>query len=145
VIVLLVALATSAVMLGVAGAERNDRIVALEHHGLPVVITVSGCTGLIGGSGSNDAGYACRAAYSVGGRHYQEGIPGDVDYVPGTRLAAVIDTTDPALVSPTDVLDLEHPSDRVFVLPAALLAAWTVLTCLVVSAGRRNRRRTPED
>ena len=89
------ALAVLAVVLFVAGAQKNAQITSLRSHGVPVTVTVTGCTGLLGGSGSNAAGYACRGTFSVAGHRYDEAIPGDTLYPPGTPLAAVTVPGDP--------------------------------------------------
>src|ERR1700722_7778338 len=54
--VCLVALTVVAVVLLLAGMKKNPQAVSLHNHGVPVPVTVSGCLGLLGGSGSNPAG-----------------------------------------------------------------------------------------
>ncbi len=50
--------------------EQPDRPTAQP--GIPVEAKVVACLGLLGGSGSNAAGYACHATYVVGGHRYDE-------------------------------------------------------------------------
>ena len=52
VAVCLVALAVTGVILLVAGVQNNDQIDNLRHHGVPVAVTVTGCLGLMGGTGA---------------------------------------------------------------------------------------------
>lgn len=122
VVVCLVALAVVVVLLCVAGARRNAQITNLHRHGVPVEITVSGCLGLLGGSGSNAAGYTCRGTFTVDGRRYNEAIPGNTLYAPGTTVRVVTVPGDPGLISTARSLATEHPSGKVFILPAVLLA-----------------------
>jgi len=117
-----IAVVVVAAALVVAGTRRNTEITDLRQHGVRVTVTMSGCLGLLGGSGSNQAGYSCSGTFSLGGHRYHEAIPGDVLYPPGTSVAAVAVPGDPGLVTTTRVLATEHPSAGVYVLPAVLLA-----------------------
>ena len=47
------ALAVTSALLFVAGAEKNASITRLHQQAVPVEMTVGGCRGLLGGSGSN--------------------------------------------------------------------------------------------
>ncbi len=135
--VALVTLGALAVVFFVAGFQKNAQITRLHQHGVPVVVTVTGCTGLLGGSGSNPVGYACRGTFSVGGHRYQEAIPGTALHPPGATLRALTVASDPALVTPVRMAALEHPSPNVYVLPAVL----TVLVVLSAAALVVRRRR----
>jgi hypothetical protein len=138
-VLLLVALVVVAVVLAVAGAQKNDQIDRLRQDGVPVTITVSSCLGLLGGSGSNAAGYTCRGRFTASGHRYTEGIPGNILYPPGTTIRAVRVPGDPALVTPLSVLATEQASWRVYLLPAVLLAAAGLLLVLLVYSRRRAR------
>ncbi|MGH9080289.1 MAG: hypothetical protein ACRDYE_09505 [Acidimicrobiales bacterium] len=70
----LVALVASIVLLVMAGIEKNAQISRFHQGGVVVEATVSGCIGLMGGSGSNLVGYDCRAAFTIDGHHYDEAI-----------------------------------------------------------------------
>jgi len=139
VVGILVALGALALVFFVAGFEKNAQITRLHQHGVPVVVTVTGCTGLLGGSGSNPDGYACRGTFSVDGHRYTEAIPGTALYPPGATLRALTVASDPALVTPVRMAAGEHPSPDVYVLPAVL----TVVLVLGAAAllVRRRRRR----
>jgi len=136
---ILVTLGALAVVFFVAGWQKNAQITRLHQHGVPVVVTVTGCTGLLGGSGSNPVGYACRGTFAVDGHRYQEAIPGTALYRPGATLRALTVVSDPVLVTPVRMAALEHPSENVYVLPA-VLAVVLVLIAVAVAVALRRRR-----
>jgi hypothetical protein len=138
----MVTLAVLAVVLTVAGLHQNQQIDRLRQHGVPVTVTVTGCLGLLGGSGSNAAGYSCRGTYSLSGHRYTESLPGNAFHRPGDTVRAVAVPGDPALVSPLSVLDREHSSGGVYVLPAVLTAVLLALVALVL--WRRRPARTAD-
>jgi hypothetical protein len=131
-------LAVVAVVLFVAGADKNAQITNLRQHGVPVEVRVTTCRGLLGGSGSNAAGYACRGSLTVDGRRYVEAIPGSTLHASGTTVRAVAARGDPALLSTFGILANEHASWRVFILPSVLLA----FLVLLVAALLLRRRHT---
>lgn len=132
VAICLVALAATVIVLFVAGIQKNAQITLLRQHGVAVEVTVSGCLGLMGGSGSNLAGYECKGTFTLAGRRYSEPIPGSVLYSPGTRLQAVAVPEDPALLSTLHALATEHTSWRVFILPTVLLVILGLLVGAMV-------------
>jgi hypothetical protein len=125
------------VVLTVAGLHSNDQINRLRSQGRPVTVTVSGCLGLLGGSGSNAAGDSCHGFYELGGHVFHEPLPGSTFYRPGARIPAVAVPGDPALVSPLAVIDTQHASDGVFVLPAVLGAVLVLVVGITVWHHRR--------
>jgi hypothetical protein len=139
VAVSLVALTVVAVILLLAGTKKNSQAVSLHDHGVPVTVTVSGCLGLLGGSGSNPAGYSCKGSYTFDGHRYQQSIPGNALRRPGAVVQGVIVPGDPSLLSTPGAVADQHASWRVFILPVILFAL--VVVALVVLA--RNRRRAP--
>lgn len=138
-------LAVLVVVLSVAGAQKNSHITRLKDHGVPVTLTVSHCQGLLGGSGSNDAGYACSGTLSMGGRRYSESIPGDVLRAPGAAVRAVAVPGDPPLVSTVSTLAGERASWRVFIVPAILLVILALLAGGGLLRKRHSRSRAPAD
>jgi hypothetical protein len=124
---LLVGLVVLVAVLFGAGVDKNDQIDRLRGSGAAVDITITGCQGLLGGSGSNAAGYACRGSFNLEGRRFDEAIPGNTLYYPGARLAGVAVPGDPSLVVPDTILADEHASSGVFVVPSVLLLALLVL------------------
>ncbi|HXW79531.1 MAG TPA: hypothetical protein VEJ84_08530, partial [Acidimicrobiales bacterium] len=51
----------------VGGARTNAEISQLRNQGIPIAVRVTHCIGLLSGSGSNAAGYACRGTYDYRG------------------------------------------------------------------------------
>jgi hypothetical protein len=125
----------------VAGARHNAQVSELQHHGIPVDITVTGCLGLLGGSGSNAAGYACNGTYTLGGRRYYAHLPGSFLRAPGTELAGVASRFDPRLVATRTALAGQRPSARVYLLPS-VLAALIAITLACAGWRRATRRRS---
>lgn len=121
--VLLASLAVSALALFWAGARHNDRILRLRQDGVPVTATVTGCLGLMGGSGSNLVGYACRGTFSLAGHTYSEALPGDSLRPPGTRIALVSVPGSPGLLATPAEAAAGRTSSTVFVAPVALAGA----------------------
>jgi hypothetical protein len=128
-----------AIVLFVAGANKNAQINELRTDGVAVKITVTECMGLLGGSGSNGAGYACTGTYLFHGHRFTEAIPGDVHLAPRSTVAAVISPSDPALVSTAAAVRTERSSWRVFIAPAVL----AILDLGAIGAALARRRRAP--
>jgi hypothetical protein len=126
----------------VVGIHHNRQIDELRNQGVAVDVTVTRCQGLLGGSGSNAAGYSCRGTYELDGRRYNEVLPGTALHAPGSTIPSVAVPSDPALVSPLSMVDAEHSSARVFILPAVLLVvlAGAVVALVLVRRSRRGRR-----
>lgn len=135
----LVAVVAIAVVLCVAGETRNAQLTELHTRGVAVAVTVTGCSGEIGGSGSNIVGYACTGRYGLDGRTFDVGIPGDADLSTGATVAGVAAAGDPGLFTTPSVLATERASASVLVLPGALIAA-AALCCAAVAARRRRGR-----
>jgi hypothetical protein len=134
-----VTLAVLVVVLFLAGFQKNSQISRLRAHGVPVEVSVSSCQGLLGGSGSNAAGYACRGTFTLDGRRYSDNIPGNVQRLPGSTVRAVTVRDDPALIDTATALAHEHPSGKVFILPTVLLVVLVVLLAAIASRRRHLR------
>lgn len=141
----LAALFALAIVLAVAGAEKNAQIARLRRAGVPVTITVTSCLQDLGGSGSNGAGYTCKGDFRLAARRYPMSIPGLGFEAVGSKLRGVAVPSDPALATTAVVLAGEHPSWRVYLLPAVLAAVLALLGALVAlrrgSAGTSPARR----
>jgi len=136
--ILLVALLGLSVALFVSGARKNDQIADLRDHGVVVVVMVTSCRGLLGGSGSNPVGYTCEGRYRVGRTRYLQTLPTNVLYAPGSRVMLVAAADDPALLSTRALVASEQTSWRVYLAPSALLVAFFV----AVGGIAWRRRRT---
>ena len=139
----LATLAVLVVVLTVAGFHKNSQITDLQTKGVPVTVTVTGCEGLLGGSGSNAAGYLCRGSFTLDGQRYTEDIPGSTFYRPGHTLGAITVRNDPGLLGLAGAVGKEHTSDRVFVLPAILAVVLVVLGGLVLLRRRSHQHANP--
>jgi hypothetical protein len=131
-------LAVLVVVFVVAGIDKNRQINQLRHQGVPVTFTVSNCQGLLGGSGSNGAGYACHGTYRLGDHTFEVALPGTALYAPGATVRTVAVPGDPGLVSPVTIVDNERASWRVFILPGILFVLLLLLGVTVVLARRRS-------
>lgn len=136
---ILATLATLGIVFIVVGINKNDQINELKDHGVPVTYVVSKCLGLLGGSGSNGAGYSCQGSYTINGRRVFENLPGSSHHAPGDRVKAISVPSDPTLLSTPAIVDSERASASVFILPAVLLGVGALLGLTVLL--RRNRRR----
>jgi hypothetical protein len=136
----LVTLAVTAIVLAAAGIHSNDQINRLHTQGQPVTVTVTGCMGLLGGSGSNAAGYSCRGTYQLAGRVYREPLPGSTFYRPGTKVASIAVPGDPALVSPVGIVNSQQVSNGVFVVPVVLGVIVLALIAVLLLRSRPRRR-----
>jgi hypothetical protein len=138
--IVLVTLAVLAIVFTIVGIHTNQQDDRLHHDGVPVTFTVTGCLGLLGGSGSNAAGYSCRGTYALEGKHYfRVQLPGDSFHRPGSTVAAIAVPGDPALVSPASIVATEHSSAGAFVLPAVLAAVLLLLVALLLWLRARRR------
>jgi hypothetical protein len=137
VLVTLLVLTIVFTVVGIHTNQQNDR---LHKDGVPVTFTVVGCLGLLGGSGSNAAGYSCHGSYSLDGKTFAEQLPGDSFHRPGSTVAAIAVPGDPALVSPASIVATEHSSAGVFVLPIILFVVLLALVALLVVLRRRGDR-----
>ncbi len=135
--IVLATLAVLAVVFTIVGVHTNQQDDRLHDDGVPVTFTVTGCLGLLGGSGSNVAGYSCHGTYSLQGRRYSEQLPGNSFHRPGSTVAAIAVPGDPALVSPASIVATEHSSAGVFVLPVILAAVLVLLVALLLVLRRR--------
>jgi hypothetical protein len=140
VAVSLVALAVVTAVLFAVGASKNSQINSLRSHGVPTEVTVTKCIGLLGGSGSNAAGYACRGTFAVDGHQYNEAIPGNSSLAPGTTVRGVIVPGNPPLLSTAKAVATERASWRVFIVPTILLIVLVLLVGILVFRRRRVHR-----
>lgn len=133
-----VAIAVS-VALFVAGAHKNAQLNALHGRGVDTEMTVVRCNGLLGGSGSNAAGYSCIGELTLAGHTYSENVPDDVLRQPGDKVAVVAVAGNPPLVNTKQALAHDQASAEVFIAPVLLALAGAVAGLFLMT--RRPRRR----
>lgn len=138
--VVLVTLAVLVVVFTVAGVRSNNQLDQLHDHGVPVTVSVTDCLGLLGGSGSNPAGYSCHGTYVLGGHRYTQTLPGLTHQHPGAQIPGVAVPGDPSLMSLVSTLKTQHSSASAFVLPIVLAVVLFVLTALIVWRARSGGR-----
>jgi hypothetical protein len=141
VVILLTALAAIIASLFVADANTNAEITSLQRHGVPVEMTVTGCNALLGGSGSNAAGYRCRGSFDLDGHRYQETVPDDALHAVGAEVTVIAAENDPGLIATVHQASSERASWSRFTVPTALLIA--LIVSLVAIFHRRKSRKTP--
>lgn len=139
------ALVVAGAVLLAAGIRKNAQIDDLRAHGVPVVVTVTTCTGQVAGSGSNPVGYTCRGTFRFGGRLVEDQLPGTEGHTPGDRLDLVTAADDTGLLATAAQVAHDRASATVFVAPVALLAAGFGLGAAFVVAARRRRRGAAQD
>jgi hypothetical protein len=142
VVLCLVALAAFVIVFTIAGVQKNSQINSLRHDGIRTNVTVSSCTSLMGGSGSNAVGDSCAGTFTLHGRRYTENIPGTALRL-GSSLPVVVVPTDPALLSPVNILAGEHASWKVFILPAVLLVVLALLVGAIIIRRRHHATAEP--
>jgi len=135
-------LAVLVVVFVIVGVDKNRQVNELRGQGVPVTFTVTSCHGLLGGSGSNGAGYACQGTYRLRGHTYNEPLPGTAFFTPGATVRAIAVPNDPGLVSPVPIVESEHASWKVYILPVVLFAALVLIVGSIVLRRRTTRRST---
>lgn len=130
-------------VLAAAGAHKNAQIEELRDHGVGVRVTVLSCRGLLGGSGTNAAGYTCAGVYVLDGARHTATLPGNIQLAPGTVVAEIAATTDPGLLSSAQLVRSERSSPRVYLVPAVLLAGAVALGAALLRRRRADRQVSP--
>jgi hypothetical protein len=75
------------------------------------------------------------------GHTYDEPLPGTAFFTRGATVHAIAVPNDPGLVSPVTIVESEHASWRVYVLPVVLFAALVLIVGTIVL--RRRSRPGP--
>jgi hypothetical protein len=110
-------------VLTVEAVERSSRVSALRRHGVPVVVTVTGCRGMASGTGITVSGYRCAGVFPLGAHRYAEVIGGNTDlYAVGRTIRAIADPGDPANVSTVRAVETARSWWEEFLIPAIPLA-----------------------
>ncbi len=145
VALVLVTLAVLVVVFSLVGVHKNQQADRLRNDGVPVAFTVSSCTGLVGGTGSNPVGYVCHGSYTLNGHTYDEQLPGNDFHRPGSTVASVAVPGDPSLVSPAAMVATEHSSTGVFAVPVILLAILAILVGWIFVRSRTRHDATRDE
>lgn len=136
----LMAAAAVAIVLTVAGFQKNDQITSLKTQGIPVDVTVTHCIGLMGGSGSNLDGFSCSGRFQLASRTYVDPLPGSGTYQVGSSVRAITVRSDPSLLATRGELANEQASWRVFITPIVLFGLLLVALGVLLAMARRSRR-----
>jgi hypothetical protein len=137
----LAALATLVILLTISASHQNSRLSRLQHHGVPVNVTVTGCVGLASGTGVTQYGFTCRGTFTLDGHSYNEVIGGSNSiHAPGEVLQALTIPSDPTLLSTTTAVEHRHSSHTVYITPAILLGVFVLGVILYIGISRRTRR-----
>jgi hypothetical protein len=134
----LVVFAAIVVVSFLSAANDNARIDRMKMHGIPVTVVVTGCTGNIGGSGSNVTGYTCRGTYTVDAIHYHDIIGSMSTFaVPGTSVRALVDPSRHSTVESLSAVRASTSSPKRYIAPGLL---GLVLVALALTLWRVARR-----
>jgi hypothetical protein len=117
----------------VAAVNSNSRLERLKTGGIPVVVTVTNCTGNIGGSGSNAAGYTCYGKYRARGVRHHEIIGAKTTFsAAGTAVRAVADPKSPTSIELSSAVAASSPSDSAYLIPSILAVLFLCLALVIV-------------
>jgi hypothetical protein len=132
-------LAVVAVALGIAAIDQNARNTRLQQHGVTVDVSVTGCIGILSGTGVTVAGFDCRGTFTLAGHTYNDMIRGSTaPLATGAIVKGVADPKNPSVLSTTQSVATAHPSWRALILPAILL-----VTAIGIAAWMMFRFRRP--
>lgn len=121
-------LLAAVVVTTVSAASQNSRRDQLQHHGVPVTVTITGCTGYGSGIAQAVNYYQCTGSYTLDGRSYTEVIGGLRSRVPnGQELSAVALRGDPASVRTTASVAKAGSRFAPYITPIGLGAVAVVL------------------
>jgi hypothetical protein len=119
-------------------SNDHARIERMKAHGIAVSVTVSNCTGNIGGSGSNGAGFTCRGSYAVGTTTFHERIGSKTTFsAPGTAVEGVVDPSHHGTVVLASAVRASKASYWGYAPLTLLTLVFVALVYLFVRASRR--------
>jgi hypothetical protein len=144
-VLVFVVIAVFIVVSFVAAVNDNTRMTRLKTIGIPVAVTVTNCTGHIGGSGSNAAGYTCYGKYRVHGVHYQAIIGSKTTSSPtGASVRGIADPSHPSTVELASAVAGSSSSDSAYVIPSILAVLFIGLIVFIVRVRRSRLKRQRE-
>jgi hypothetical protein len=142
----IVALAVLVIVLTIQAVHKNSRIDGLQHRGVPVDVTVTGCLGVLSGTGVTVAYFQCSGSFDLAGRSYHAVIGGsNVNHAAGDVVKAVADPKHPTSISTASSLVNAHSSWRAFVGPAVFFLLLVLLIAGAAWWSRRNSAQRPYD
>ena len=142
--ILVIAMIVLGVVMVFAKVTDNHKANRLHTSGIPVTAHVTYCLGQLGGSGTNAVGFSCKAAYVVGGAHYDEPVGGQSTFArPGTSLAGVVDPSNhTVIVTAASASTVTSPTAGL-VFPILVVIAGLVLAGILVATRRRDPAELP--
>jgi hypothetical protein len=142
VLVCLVLLAAVAIALAVSAGGENSRVDTLRRSGVPVQVTVTGCTSIGSGIGMSIEYWSCRGDYTLAGHTFNAVIGGSRAFLEsGTAVQAVAVPGRPSLLSTPGVLRRQSDNSSRYIAPAAVGGATVALAGGWAAVRRRNRRQ----
>lgn len=140
-LILIVALVLTALVNVLSWRNDNQRYQRLSTSGIAVIVHVGTCTGNLGGSGSNGAGFTCTGSYVVDGQSLTATIAAEADFLaPGTSLLGTVDPSHHGFVVATAGLGTLKAS-TIALWPSALVVLAIIFVFAVV---RRRGCERPE-
>jgi uncharacterized integral membrane protein len=122
-----------------SGVHRNSDVSNLQRHGTSISVTVTTCTGELGGSGSTLADYRCEGTFTLNGQRFHDTIPGHVFRPTGSTAVFVTSKNNPSLLATSLEVRDDTTTWSVFIVPFVLLA---ILIVFVAFVTRRRARRS---
>lgn len=137
--VLVLAMILLGLVMVVAKVDDNNKAHRLHASGIPVTARVTYCLGQLGGSGTNAAGYSCKAAYMVGGAHFDEPVGGLSTFArTGSTLAGVVDPVNHTVLVTAASASRATSVTAGLVFPILVVVAGLVLVGILVATRRRD-------
>lgn|GEM_PF-2885912 len=125
-----------------ATVTNQQRIERMHNNGIPARAIVTSCTGQIGGSGSNSAGYVCTGTYSVQ-HHRYEGVIGGLISLrsPGSVVGIVVDPDNLGSCETASLARSQRDSGLAYALPGTLTVL--LLGCFLAPTLRKRLSPSP--
>lgn len=136
------ALAVLSASFFVSGLHRNANISDLQRHGVRVSVTITTCTGELGGSGSNLADFRCEGTFTLHGQRFHDTVPGSGFRATGSTVFFITARNSPSLLATMRTVRDERSSWSVFILPFILLALLIASVTIVARRRRVSVRRS---
>jgi hypothetical protein len=137
----LTAMAAVAIGLTVAATTNTNRLTRLRARGVPVTAQVTGCLGVLSGTGVTVVGFQCTARFTVRGTQSTELIhDSNTNLAPGTGVRCYVLADDPASLTLATAVERQSARWHAFV-PPIVLGAVTLLGLVIAVLARSRLRR----